>query len=84
MKHPEDEIFRVRQFIKELSNVQDQYFKQLSEDLGMTEEGEDWLFDYVFNGPLEESDTFEEYLDKYGKTVKEMMIPLDEWEEFID
>jgi hypothetical protein len=72
MKHPEDEIFRVRQFIKELSNVQDQYFKQLSEELGMNEDGDDWLFDYVFNGPIEEPETFEEYLERYGKTFGEM------------
>lgn len=69
-KHYEDEIYLVKTFIHELSEVQDKYFKELSESLGMTGEGDDWLFDYVFNH--NEGETFEEYLDNYGKTFGEL------------
>jgi hypothetical protein len=70
MKHPEDEIYRVKQFIKELSNVQDRYFQELVNTLGLTSEGEEWLFDHIFNGSNQE--TFEEYLENYGKTFGEL------------
>jgi hypothetical protein len=61
--HPDDNIFKVKDFINELSKVQEVYFEKLCKDLKI-EEGshlKDHLFDYVYNEnkPI----TFGEYLD---------------------
>jgi len=64
--HPDDSIFKVKDFINELSRVQDSYFESLCLELGL-EEGNglrDYLFDYVFNE--EGMVTFGEYLDDLG------------------
>lgn len=66
MNKPEEEIYRVQKFIQELSKVQDLYFEQLVESLGLNKEGEDFLFDFIFNETSEK--TFEEYLQNYGRT----------------
>jgi hypothetical protein len=71
MKHPEDEIHRVREFISELSKVQDSYFEELCDKLGLIPSGREWLFDYVFNRS-DDYETFEEYLEAYGKSFGEM------------
>jgi len=70
MKNPEAAIKYVKDFITELSVVQNVYFDGLCEGLGLTDEGRDWMFDYVFNET--ESPTFEEYLKKYGKTFGDL------------
>lgn len=64
-KHPDDRIFAVKDFINELSKVQDRYFKKLCRKLDLSKELEDYLFDYIFNEtrPL----TFGEYLDNLGR-----------------
>jgi hypothetical protein len=61
-KHPDDRIFATKDFINELSKVQDRYFKKLCRKLDLPKETEDCLFDYIFNerDPL----TFGEYLDR--------------------
>jgi hypothetical protein len=62
-KHPDDQIFKVKDFINELSRVQDSYFESLCFELELGEgELKDHLFDYVYNerDPL----TFGEYLDR--------------------
>lgn len=64
-KHPDDRIFATKDFINELSKVQDRYFKRLCKKLGATKEVEDYLFDYIFNE--REMVTFGEYLDKLNK-----------------
>jgi len=63
--HPDDQIFRIKAFINELSKVQEAYFSALTEELGVSKEAEDYLFDYIYN----EHDqlTFGEYLDKLGR-----------------
>ena len=63
--HPDDQIFKVKDFINELSKVQDSYFSGLVKDLNVGKEVEDFLFDYVYN----ETDpvTFGEYLDNLGR-----------------
>jgi hypothetical protein len=63
--HPDDNIFKVKDFINELSNVQDSYFESLCEELDI-EEGnlKDHLFDYVYNE--QKMVTFGEYLDGFG------------------
>jgi hypothetical protein len=54
-----------KDFINELSKVQDRYFKKLCRKLELPKETEDYLFDYIFNEtrPL----TFGEYLDAMGR-----------------
>jgi hypothetical protein len=65
MKHPDDRIMATKDFINELSKVQDRYFKKLCLKLEIPKETEDYLFDYIFN---ESGDvTFGEYLDRMGR-----------------
>ena len=73
--HIDDEIFRVREFIQELDNVRERYFKELLQKVADSDEykplaedlqwGEDDLFDYIFDHD-EETDklTFSEYLEQ--------------------
>ena len=64
--HPDDNIFKVKEFVNELSKVQDSYFEKLCKDIGI-EEGrlKDHLFDYVYNE--DKPVTFGEYLDEMGQ-----------------
>jgi len=64
-RHPDDRIAATKDFINELSKVQDRYFKKLCFKLELPKETEDYLFDYIFNEtrPL----TFGEYLDAMGR-----------------
>lgn len=72
--HPDDAIIKVKDFINELSNVQEQYFTKLVEDLNLNSEGEDWLHDYIYNSGEEGKYlTFEEHLSFYKKTYDEMV-----------
>ena len=65
MKHPDYRIMATKDFINELSKVQDRYFKKLCLKLELPKETEDYLFDYIFN---ESGDvTFGEYLDRMGR-----------------
>ena len=64
-KHPDDRIFATKDFINELSKVQDRYFKKLCKKLDIPKEAEDYLFDYVYNE--HDQITFGEYLDKLGR-----------------
>ena len=64
--HPDDSIFKVKDFINELSKVQDAYFESLCKELDI-EDGsnlKDHLFDYVYNE--NKMVTFGEYLDEFG------------------
>jgi hypothetical protein len=63
--HLDDQIFKVKDFINELSKVQDSYFSGLVKNLNISKEAEDYLFDYVFNEHNQM--TFGEYLDKLGR-----------------
>lgn len=55
----EEKIELTRQFIRDLSALQDFRYNTLIQQLDLTEKGEEFLFDYVFNS---EENTFEEYL----------------------
>jgi len=68
-EHPEDRIFKDKEFIKELERVQSQYFDKLSQDLNLNQKGEDFLFDYVHN--CEENICFDEYLETFGLSYQE-------------
>lgn len=65
-RHPDDRIMVAKDFINELSKVQDRYFKKLCFKLCLTsKEAEGYLCDFVFNEtrPI----TFGEYLDNLGR-----------------
>ena len=59
----EEEIELTRQFIREWSALQDFRYNTLIQQLDLTEKGEEFLFDYVFNS---DENTFEEYLKFYN------------------
>lgn len=64
--HIEDEIFRVKNFINELTKIENAYFDKLAADYNLNEDGKNWLFDYIFNsGDDGEKMDFQEYLDKF-------------------
>lgn len=66
----EDEIFKVRNFIQELENVQQDYFLNLCANLDISQDETDdmneWLFDYIFNCTDKDID-FWEYLYQKGQ-----------------
>jgi hypothetical protein len=71
-KHPEDAIHEVKTFINKLQEVQEDYFKKLSKGLKLTEEGEEYLFDYIYNtnNEVDEIDDFAHYLQTLGKSYR--------------
>jgi hypothetical protein len=72
--HPEDAISKIKNFINELQTVQTTYFENLVSKLGINKEGEDWLFDYIFNTTEEDKyDDFEHYLQDYKKTYSDFV-----------
>lgn len=71
-QNPEDSIQLVKGAIKDLSTVQDECFKELVEVLTLNQEGDEWLFDYVFN--CTEDITFEKYISNYGIEYKDLVI----------
>lgn len=70
MMNYEDQIYDKKKFIQELAKIQDSYFHTLCEELRLTEDGKEWLFDFVFNH--QDSETFQEFLSKHGKSFGEM------------
>jgi len=66
-QHPDDVINRVKTFINELQRVQDKYFDNLVEELNISEELIDWLFDYIFNEDSDIDLMFTEYLEDINK-----------------
>jgi hypothetical protein len=64
-EHPEDRIFRDREYIQRLQKHIDSVYETLATDLRLNEQGTDWLFDYVFNEDNKDIE-FEEYLEKYN------------------
>jgi hypothetical protein len=71
--HPEDAIYKAKTFIRELEKVQSLYFEKLVSDLNLNSEGEQWLFDYVYNSE-DEYDGFDHYLDNHNKNYNNMFI----------
>ena len=71
-EHPEDRIFRDREYIQRLQRQIDSVYELLDNDLRLNEKGQDWLFDYIFNEDSKDIE-FEDYLKKcnvkYGNCV---------------
>jgi hypothetical protein len=70
--HPEDAIFRVAEFIQELTKVQDEKYNELVKSLGLNSDGDDFLFDYIFNTDREI--TFDEYIINFGKKYSDLVV----------
>ena len=71
--HIEDEIFRIKNFLSELTKVQTAYFEKLAKDYNFNEKGNDWLFDYIFNsGEDGEKMEFQEYLEQFDVDFKSL------------
>jgi hypothetical protein len=64
-EHPEDRIYRDKEYINRLQKHIDYVYEVLDKDLRLNEKGHDWLFDYVFNED-DKNIEFEEYLAKYN------------------
>jgi hypothetical protein len=69
-EHPEDVIYRVKEFVRELSKVQESYIIKTVNRLRLNKDGEELLFDYVFNTELSDYDGFDHYLETLGKNYK--------------
>ena len=77
--HPDDEIFRVKTFINELQQVQETYYQALRQNLRIDEEGESFLFDYVYNADEEDSKKmFSEVLEEVTGQSYEKFVDLKE------
>jgi hypothetical protein len=74
-KHPEDAIYEVKSFFDKLKDVQEDYFQRLSKGLKLTEEGEEYLFDYILNieNETDEIDDFAQYLETLGKKYEDLI-----------
>jgi hypothetical protein len=74
-KHPEDAIYEVKEFFRKLQDVQEDYFQRLSKGLKLTEEGEEYLFDYIYNtyNEVDEIDDFSHYLETLGRNYKDLI-----------
>lgn len=69
-EHPEDRIFKDREYIKRLQKHIDEVYEELARDLRVNMDGKDYLFDYIFN---EDDDIeFEDYLNKLGHRYDEL------------
>lgn len=62
-EHPEDRIYRDREYIHRLRLHMDEVYDALEKDLGI-KEGQNWLFDFVHNE--DRTDEFEDYLREYA------------------
>ena len=74
-KHPEDAIYEVKMFFNKLKDVQDDYFERLSKGLNLTEEGKEYLFDYIYNidNKNREIDDFAHYLEILGRNYENLI-----------
>ena len=55
----EEKIEQTKKFIRSLSELQDELYTNLLEEIDIDPDVEEFLFDYVFNS---DENTFEEYL----------------------
>jgi hypothetical protein len=68
--HPEDRIFRDREYIHRLQRHIDTVYDELEKDLGIREEG-NWLFDFIYNE--DRLIEFEDYLREHRIQYKDIV-----------
>jgi hypothetical protein len=64
-EHPEDRIYRDREYIQRLQRHIDSVYDLLANDLRLNPTGHDWLFDFVYNSD-DNNLEFEDYLAKHN------------------
>jgi hypothetical protein len=69
-EHPEDRIYRDREYIHRLQKHIDEIYGALEKDLNLIED-KNWLFDYIYNE--DENIEFEDYLNKYKVQYKDIV-----------
>jgi hypothetical protein len=69
-EHPEDRIYRDREYIQRLQRHIDSVYELLKSDLRLQDDI-DWLFDYIYNE--DENIEFEEYLAKFDVRYDELV-----------
>jgi hypothetical protein len=67
-----NEVEKVKDFVKALTETQDLRYFSLLDELGISEENENWLFDYIFNSG-DDDETFQKYLLRYDKKVEDII-----------
>ena len=71
-EHPQDRIFKDKEYIKRLYKHLDDVYNETCRDLRLNDEGKDFLFDYIYN---EDKDVeFEEYLYDLGMRYDEICL----------
>jgi hypothetical protein len=69
-EHPEDRIYRDREYIQRLQRHIDSVYELLKSDLRLQDDV-DWLFDYIYNE--DDNIEFEEYLAKFDVRYDELV-----------
>jgi hypothetical protein len=69
-EHPEDRIYRDREYIHRLQKHIDEIYQTLEKDLNLIED-KNWLFDYIYNE--DENIEFEDYLNKFKVQYKDIV-----------
>ncbi len=64
-RHPEDVIYKEREFIREINSIINNKFEKLVQDLHLDEAGTNWLFDYIYNCD-DDTISFDEFLNEAG------------------
>ena len=62
----EQTIAKYKTFIKELSEVQESYYQKLIKEINISEEDEEYLFDYIYN---EDFLTFKNYMAQFNRQL---------------
>jgi hypothetical protein len=78
-RHPEDVIYKEREFIREINSIVDNKFNKRVEDLRLDEAGADWLLDYIFNCD-DNTISFDEFLAEAGLEYNDFVkSPVRSW-----
>lgn len=70
-EHPEDRIFRDKEYVNRLQKHIDEVYEELARDLRVNMDGKDYLFDYIFN-EMNNDLEFEDYLDRFGNSYEDI------------
>jgi hypothetical protein len=71
-EHPEDRIYKDKKFIRRLQRLCTNEYHKLVEDLNLTLDGNECLFDYIYN--CDDNDiTFSEHLARYDLTLENVI-----------
>lgn len=70
LKNMLESIDKTKFLISELTKIQALYYDTLRDEVGVMDESEDWLFDYIYN--VEEG-SFEDFLKRYNLKVGDVI-----------